>query len=171
MANTMTKIASITASGSTTQIAFTLIPQTYTDLVLKVSSRSAATTVSAILIVFNGDTSTFYSTTRLLGNGSTAASDRFTAQSYGSVYNNAQDISTYTSNVYAVSNYYILNYANTTSYKSYLIDGVSENGATTSYQNLLSGSWQKTSNIYQINVLDANGTNLTSSSEFTLYGI
>jgi hypothetical protein len=172
MANTMTKIATLIPSGSVTQVVFTSIPQIYTDLVLKVSARSAATTTSALLTVFNNDTSTTNSTTRLIGNGSTASSDRFTAQSYGSVYNNAMNISTYTANVYSNSEMYIPNYANTTNYKTYIIDGVSEsNIATGPNQNFLAGLWRNTSAITQINVLDANGTNLTSFSTFTLYGI
>jgi hypothetical protein len=172
MANTYTKIESITASGSVAQIAFNSIPQTFTDLVLRVSGRSAAASTSAIITAFNGNTSTINSNTRLIGGGSGGAnSDRFSAQSYGSVFNNAMNFTSYTASIHGNSEMYIPNYANASLFKTYLIDGVSENSGATANQNTLAGLWRSNSAITSINVLDANGTNLTSSSTFTLYGI
>jgi hypothetical protein len=171
MPNTLTKIAFVTATGSSSQIAFNSIPQTYTDLLIKVSSRSAAASVSALITAFNNDTSTINSTTRLIGSGTSATSDRFSGQNYGSIYNNGQNISTYTANVFASSEWYISNYTNTTTFKSYTIDGVSETNASAANQNFLSGLWRSTAAITAINILDANGANLTAGSSYTLYGI
>jgi len=171
MANTYTKIASVIPSGSTGNVTFSSIPQTYTDLVIVVSARSAAVSQSALLTVFNNDTTTINSTTRLLGNGSSATSDRFTAQNYGSVYNNAENFSTQTANVYAISEMYIPDYKNTTRHKNYIITGVQENGASLAGANFLAGLWRSNAAITQIAILDANGANYTNLSTFTLYGI
>jgi hypothetical protein len=171
MPNTMTKIAAITASGSANQVQFASIPQTYKDLVIKISTRSAATSVSALITAFNSDTTAINSSTRLIGSGTSASSDRFTSQNYGSVYNNGQNISTYTANIHASSEYYIPSYANTSTFKCYFVEGVSENNASAASINILSGVWRSTAAISTINILDANGANFTTTTTFTLYGI
>jgi hypothetical protein len=171
MPNTLTKIAFVISNGSASQIAFNAIPQTYTDLLIKASSRSAAVSISALITAFNADTSAINSTTRLIGSGTAISSDRFTAQNYGSVYNNGENISTFTASVFASSEWYIPNYANTTTFKNYTIDGVSETNASAANQNFLAGLWRSTAAITSISILDANGANLTAGSSFTLYGI
>ena len=72
MASTYTAIATQTASGSTTALTFSSIPQTYTDLVI-VCLLTAGNTGDAYLR-YNSDTGTNYSDTALRGNGSAASS-------------------------------------------------------------------------------------------------
>jgi hypothetical protein len=76
MANTYTLIASSTVSaGGVSSIDFTSIPSTYTDLCLKLSIRTAASSdYPAIVLRFNGSSSAVYSYKYLLGSGSAASS-------------------------------------------------------------------------------------------------
>ena len=72
MANpTMTLIASNTVgSGGVASVTFSSIPATYTDLILKSSSRDTTTSVSAqINIQFNGDTAANYERLRTIQAG------------------------------------------------------------------------------------------------------
>ena len=75
MPNTFTLIASSTVgSGGAASIDFTSIPSTFTDLVVKVSSRSSdASVVAGITVQFNSDTTSGnYTWKRLYGDGSSA---------------------------------------------------------------------------------------------------
>lgn len=159
-----------TASGSANTISFFNIPQTYTDLVLYISSRSGAATQSAILITLNSNNTSVYSSTRLLGTGSGVSTDRFSSQSYGSVYNNAQAHSSITSGIHGSSFYYFPNYSKSFN-KSFFVDGVQENFATAAQLNFLGSTALLQSPISSISVSDANGANFSNQSTFTLYGI
>jgi len=158
------------ASGSATTVTFNNIPQNYTDLHLYVGSRSGAASQSALLVTLNSNNTNMYSSTRLLGSGSGASSDRFTAQSYGSVYNNGHAHSTITANVHGSSFYYFPNYSKDY-FKSFFVDGIQENFATAAQLNFIACVGQSTAPITSISITDANGANFTSESIFTLYGI
>ena len=70
MANTHTLIQTITVgSGSTTEITFSSIPQTYTDLKFVLSLRDATGLNIDQGFRINGDGSSVYSWKRMLGNG------------------------------------------------------------------------------------------------------
>jgi hypothetical protein len=63
MANTFNLLASNTLSSSgASSVTFSSIPQTYNNLMLKISARST-TTAGAVTIAFNGSSSTFSGTT------------------------------------------------------------------------------------------------------------
>lgn len=166
----MQAIYSRTASGSANTITFSNIPQNYTDLVLYVSSRSTASTQSAILITLNGNNATIYSSTRFLGTGSASSTDRFTAQAYGSVYNNAQAHSSITSGIHGSSFYYFPNYSKSFN-KSFFVDGVQENFATAASLNFVGTTALTQAPITSMSISDANGANFSNQSTFTLYGI
>jgi hypothetical protein len=69
-------IATTTLGSSSASVTLSSIPSTYTDLLL-VCNLTANTAPLNMGIRFNSDTSSLYSGTALGGNGSTAASTRY----------------------------------------------------------------------------------------------
>jgi len=165
--STYTPIATVSPSGSTSTISFSSIPATYTDLVLVVYGRTtAAVTTQNCTIRFNGDYSTSYSWTQLNGNGSSATSNR--ASSTQSVIGDINGSST-TSGIFCAININIFNYANTTTYKSYLSRSATDlNGSGTTIETV--GLWRNTGAITLIELFPSSG-NWVSGSMATLYGI
>jgi hypothetical protein len=159
MAKTYEPIQRVTATGSSTSISFTSIPQTYTDLILIFSGFA---TTGNFYIRVNSDTSSIYSQTQLRGNGTVAGTSRETAQS--NVY-----IGDYISDpISAISNavMHFNNYANTTTHKTFLLRG--NNSAK--FTDVNAGLWRSTAAITGISV-HSSGANLDSTSVATLYGI
>ena len=159
MAKTYEPIQSVTATGSSTVISFTSIPQTYTDLVVIFTGFA---TTGNFYVRVNSDSSAVYSQTDIRGDGSVAGSSRETAQS--NVYIGdyiANPISTISN---AVMNFN--NYSNTTTFKSFLFRG--NNAAK--FTGLTAGLWRSTAAITGISV-HSSGANLDSTSVATLYGI
>ena len=167
MANTYTLIASQTLSGATASVTFSSIPATYTDLLLKFSIRSDATSGDS-RIEFNGSGGTAYTGKILYADGSTAASASHAGQAYLS-WGGLVNRSTTTSNTFANNEFYIPNYAGS-NYKSVSVDGVEENNATQSYSELSAGLWSNTAAITSIKLTPSSG-NYVQYSTFYLYGI
>jgi hypothetical protein len=163
MAVTYKKIASVTVgSGGAANMDFTSIPATYTDLVIKISARGNNATETSINVSFNGSTANF-SNRYVQGNGA-AASSAQAARLVGQVTG-----TNVTANTFANSETYIPNYAGSTN-KSFSTDTVTENNATTAYQNLSAGLWSNTAAINQITLTPASGAFIQYSTA-TLYGI
>lgn len=158
MPSTYEKIATASGTGSAGDITFTSIPGTYTDLVLV---ANIFTTVNANETMrVNGDTGNNYSTTSLYGTGTSALSSR------GS-NNNAMTFQSEvfsTSTVSALTVFNIMNYANTTTYKTVISRSNQANRATEAQVNL----WRNTAAITSITIA---GATFTTDAKFTLYGI
>ncbi len=168
MPNTFTLIASSTVgAGGASSIDFTSIPQTYTDLVLKLSLRNALSDVwDNADISFNGSTTT-YTNLQLRGNGSTTTSAKSTTQpavNYWHVVSNNATASTFGN-----AEIYIPNYTGSVN-KSVSIDSVTENNATSAADTLTAGLWGNTAAITSIK-LQGNGSNFVQYSTAYLYGI
>jgi hypothetical protein len=164
MPNTFELISSYAATGSVSSISFTSIPSTYTDLVLKVSARTTNLSDDAVVIKFNGSSST-YSMLRLDGNGSSASSDNNTTNIRG-VTNDAGK----TASTFGSWEIYIPNYAGSTN-KSASLDAVSENNATAASAQLVAGLWSTTSAITQIDLTSFNSASFVQYSTAYLYGV
>jgi hypothetical protein len=165
MANTYTLIASSTVgSGGAADITFSSIAATYTDLVILLSARTTSGTADATRMVFNGSTSSY--TARLLeGNGATVSSAQPSPAYFIGTYNpSGATASTFSSHFV-----YVPNYAGSTN-KSFSVDSVTENNATTAYANLTAGLWSNSAAITSIKIDLAQG-NLAQYSTATLYGI
>lgn len=147
-------------AGGSANITFSSIPQTFTDLVLLLSTRS--TSGSDLTMTFNAN-GTGYSRRILLGDGSIAysvsASNNFFALNGNSAY---------TASVFAHTCITIPNYTGNTN-KTLLSDSVNENNATTAIQALYSGIWANTAAITSIE-LGAGAGNFAQYSTATLYG-
>lgn len=171
MANTYELISSSTVgSGGTATITFSSIPQTYTDLLIKISGRSnRGATFSDIRISFNGSpTGTSYSDRDLEGSGSSASSQNTSSTDSIHIYQ-AIPGSSATNNVFGNCDIYIPNYSSS-NYKSTSIDSVMENDSSISYMALTAGLWSNTSAITSIVLTDPFST-FTQYSTAYLYGI
>ena len=156
----MKRIESKTLGTAAASIEFTSIPQTYTDLLVKISGRTSVG-AAAMLISFNGSTANF-SASVLLGTGASVAS-----------YTNPREIGTLdgggiTANTFINAETYIPNYTGATN-KSYSSDSVSEQNATTAYQEIIAGLWSDTAAITSLAI--SGSSNLEAGSTASLYGV
>ena len=167
MAVTYEPLATTTLTSGQTSVTFSSISGSYTDLVL-VCSGYASTNGYSPRLQFNNDTSTNYSHTNVGGNGTSASSDRRSNQTFAFIGwlaawdNSSSNIS---NNIV-----HIMNYSNTTTYKTILSR---DNVASAAYPGTeaLVAMWRSTSAITSIKLLlDASAT-FQSGSTFTLYGI
>lgn len=167
--NTFTLIASSTVgAGGASSIDFTSIPATYTDLVLKISTRDTeASPSNGGIIQFNNETATTnYSSRWLYGTGSIAGS--LTRSSNQSFYESNSANST--ASIFANIEVYIPNYRSS-AVKSLSNDSVTENNATSVGLILTAGLWNNTAAITSITLKPSSGLNFVQHSTAYLYGI
>ena len=164
-------IATTTLGSAQSSFTFSSISGSFTDLRIIIQARSTAAGNGreSFRIRLNGDTGSNYSATYILGNGSAASSSRSSSQTYAlAMFQESNSSST----KYGMNTLDIMNYSNTTTYKT---------GLTRSSYNLLGSTedssaahvflWRSTSAITSIEFsTDASG-GLSSGSTFTLYGI
>lgn len=165
MANTFELIASSTVGVlGASNISFTSIPSTYTDLILYTSVRSLVAGYGTDMnITINGSTSSF-SSRRIFGYNGSVYSD--TQTNVSGVVNGA----TSTSSTFASNYLYFPNYAGSNN-KSYMIDGVIENNSSIALLELSANLWSNTAAINSITVADATGASLVQYSSAYLYGV
>lgn len=159
MAITYTPIATYTTSGSSSSYTFSPIPSTYTDLVMVSSVQLDAGGGYAMGMRFNSDAGTNYSFTYMLGTGSVAASSRGSNQTYA-IYGNG-------GTAWGNSVVNIMNYANSTTYKTCIARNNNTADSTQAYVNL----WRSSAPITSITIMTQSGANFVSGTTFTLYGI
>ena len=164
---TMTLIETKTLGTDAAGLAFTSIPQTYTDLMILFSVRTTRTSQIADLVALkiNGAT-TNQAERELFGAGSgSASSSAATGAIY--VYSNGP---TSTSNTFSNSSIYFPNYTGATN-KRVSIDSVFETNATTAYQAIISGLWSSTAAITSLEFYSYYSANLVTGTTASLYGI
>jgi hypothetical protein len=148
------------SNGTTGTVTFSTIPSTYTDLILIINGGCDG---GGLRMRFNSDTGSNFSTTTMYGNGSSAASSRFSNQTYIDI---AGVIGGNTANTNTIVQ--IQNYANTTTNKTALTrcnTASSEVMATV-------GLWRSTSAITTVAIQAVNGNGyFTNGSTLNLYGI
>jgi hypothetical protein len=165
MPNTFELIASSTVgSGGASDITFSSIASTWTDLVVKGSLRgSRSDFYDSLDVEFNGSAG---SSRYLYGIGSSGSqgsgtfATRIRVQLTGA---------TATSNTFANFEMYVPNYTSS-NYKSTSIDAVGENNATDSYANLSAGLWSSSSAITSIKLYFPSFNILQHSTAY-LYGV
>jgi hypothetical protein len=152
--STMTPIATQTLTAAAS-ITFSSIPQNYTDLILVINGQSANGSAGYIATTFNGDSTALYSTTRFLSD----SVNRYSGQTFtiaGTMWG-SQGIVTHQ----------IQNYANTTTFKTFLTrdnNAANRTGATVSL-------YRSTNAITSVGLACTDGGGFASGSTFTLYGI
>lgn len=163
--STYTPIATTTLGSNQNTVTFSSISGSYTDLVL-ICQWIQSSTEDLILRLGNGsaDAATNYSVTSLGGTGSAAASYRSTNAS-------VMDLTPYangTSTDYAATIISLMNYANTTTYKTAIARSNRASGGV----DATVGLWRSTSAINIIQVRCGTGSaTFNTGSTFTLYGI
>jgi hypothetical protein len=163
MANTFELIASSTAgSGGTASFDFTSIPSTYTDLVVKLSARSNRADTDDLVVVQPNGSSSSLTYRGLTGNGAAASS--------GTVNRFYVVGDTFTANTFSNFEMYLPNY-NSANYKSWSLDTVTENNATTAYMGMNAGLWSNTAAITSITLSLTYGTAFKEFSTAYLYGV
>jgi DNA-binding GntR family transcriptional regulator len=160
--------AVVVGSGGAATIDFTSIPNTYTDLVLKWSIRSASASWANLSIKLNNSTSTY--TMRYLQGSGSAASSYSATTNPDNLFNGYNPGTTQTSSTFSNGELYLPNYAGS-AYKSYSADNVAETNASTAYMHLVADLWSSTSAVNQITIYDTNGANLAQYSSAYLYGV
>lgn len=170
MANTYTLIASNTLSSSAASVTFSSIPNTYTDLVLKISSRAANTGTSAnftLAVSMNGNSTNNHSYTVLRATGSTVNS--FAGSSVTNI-NGVQSATAATANTFGSAEFYLPNYNSSTN-KSVSFYSVAEDNTTSAAIRATAGLYNNTSAITSLVVWSQSGYDLDAGSSFFLYGI
>lgn len=165
MPNTYDLISSTTIVTPVSVVKFMAIPQTYTDLVLKISARNSGT--SRALNTYFQPYAFSVGRTTLLGNGSAASSDR-DQDDAGIFLDNGITGSAETSNTFNNVEYYIPNYAVSGKHQISTF-AVTENNGTTAYITVNASCDINSTTYAQI---DLNpGNNYVAGSSFYLYGI
>jgi hypothetical protein len=161
MPKTYEPIATQTLGSTAASVTFSSIPSTYTDLVLICNGTASSNT--GLTMRFNGDTSTNYSMTVVEGSGSAAVSERQTSVSQARfVWNSLWN--TTTPGVVILN---IMNYANTTTFKTVLWRSSTASNYVEAGVNL----WRKTPEAINSFVIETSGPSIAAGSTFTLYGI
>ena len=157
--NTYTAIATNTLGSAAASVTFSSISGSYTDLVFAIAPLGAG---EELVAQFNGDTGTNYSRTTLWGNGTTAGSVQNSAQTYAILNYYAAVGSTQATQIWNV-----MNYANTTTYKTILGRASKADGGVDATVAL----WRSTAAITSVVFKQKNGGNFSIGSTFSLYGI
>ena len=157
--STMTPIATNTLTTGANTVTFSSISQNYTDLVCVISDCKVTSDTDGVGVYYNGSTASNYSYTYLdRGPGSATYSNQGGAANYSTW---AATSST-TPGVVIIN---IMNYSNTTTYKTSL----SRNGVRTTeaFVNL----WRSTAAISSITFFCQGASNYLTGTIFTIYGI
>lgn len=160
----MQLISTVTVgSGGITDINLTSIPQTYTDLLVQMNLRSTdAGANNATFFMLNGAFSNHYYRD-LIGDGAAVTSTN------GSNVSSARFAipgTTVTANTFGSVQAYLPNYSGS-SKKSFSLDAVVENNATSSWQQILAGLWDSTSAVTSILLIGK----FAQHSTISIYGI
>jgi hypothetical protein len=156
--NTYTPLATITLTGTDSNITFASIPNTYRDLILVCNY----VTYGYTQIRFNSDSSSIYSTVTMYGNGSNTGSNTYTA-AHIDTSNNVGDPDG--SNVNLILQ--VMDYAQTDKHKSTLLRV--NQGGTGGYAHAQANRYATTTAISSINVIQTGYFGIGST--FSLYGV
>lgn len=161
MPKTYDPIQSTTLTTAASDVTFSSIPSTFTDLIIVLRAIQTTGATSGTM-QFNGDTGNNYSNTFIEGNGSAASSNRNTDTPFSFLFynNNAA------TDGLSVSISHIMNYSNTTTNKP----NITRFGNSGTLVGAYVSTWRNTSAINSIRIV-SGGQNFQSGSTFTLYGI
>lgn len=162
---TYVPIATQTLGTAAATVTFSSIPGTYTDLVLVINARGTTVATSTSVYCTTNVTGTNYSSTWLVGNGSTAASSRYTtlAQCYLGYISAASN----PTGSFGTITAHFMNYSNTTTNKTIISRGNVVEAEVDAYVSLI----RSMSALTSITLVEGGGNNFLAGSSFTLYGI
>ena len=159
-----------TVSGSTSDIAFTNIPQSYQDLMFVINARGTYNAANVLIQAYlNGNYSTSnYSNTYLRGDGASASSGRATNGAGAGL--GILPAATSTSGIFGSIVGHILNYSNTSTYKTIISRAAGDangSGTTEMYTNLV----RSTSAITSLNIATFGVGNFATGTTIELFGV
>jgi hypothetical protein len=165
MPNNYVLLERIELNASAASVTFANIPQTgYTDLKIVISGRISATANPDFLeMSVNGSLANFTSR-RIQGNGASASSSSF-SNSYAVI-----ETDNFTANTFGSIEIYCPNYTSSNA-KSFSVDAVTENNATTSYAEMWAWLWNQTAAITSLGFARTGGQTFVANSTFSLYGL
>jgi hypothetical protein len=158
-------IATTSPTTNPTEITFSSIPATYTDLVLVVTAK-ASPDGGDIYIIVNNDTGSNYSWTNIWGNGSSTGSANGSNIAFGLLVDYYGTVGT-NNNHLLIANFN--NYANTTTYKTCLARSNNAAGGVDSTISM----WRSTAaiNSLRLGIGSARTDTFSTGTVATLYGI
>jgi len=161
----MKLIKTVIASGSSSVLEFTSIPQTYTDLVVKISLRQSSNNGNPYTpITFALNSSATNKTSRyILGEGGGVSSPNYTEFYVWTPSSLA------TADTFSNIKLYLPNYTGSTN-KSISVDSVSENNATANMVALGAALWSNTAAVTGVSFTALAG-NFVTGSTASLYGV
>jgi len=156
-------IQTTTLTSSQDFVTLLNIPQSFTDLYIVISARTALSSPiqQTVFAWFNNGSNLTHRI--LFGTGSTASSGASTDLIWFAPTAAA------TANTFGNTTFYVPNYTSSSN-KSVSIDSVIENNATASYQAIVAGLWSNTAAITQFNIYSA-GQNFVAGTTVSIYGI
>ena len=158
-------------AGGASDITFSSIPSTYTDLLLKISMRTNQVgNYEQIALQFNGSTASNYSARLLYGLGTGSGGSASSGTTTKIQYAGYATTSGASANTFSNVEIYIPNYTGSTA-KSVSADGVTEKNATDAIASLTAGLWSLTNAITSIKIFGNSAGTLQQYSTATLYGI
>lgn len=165
MALTYKLIEGKTLGSVVASITFSSIPQTYTDLLVRVSARSNSgpNTHDNFLIYFNGTQS---NRTNRIVYGINGGTGSYSSTDYFGAFNGPAS----TSNTFGNADFYIPNYTGS-NYKSISADIVSENNTSNGQDYLGAGLWSDTAAITSLTIGNYNASDFAVNTTAYLYGI
>lgn len=166
MPDTYTLLEKVTVGAAgASSITFTNIPQTYTDLVVKISARTDNSISSWLVVAPNGSTSNL-TNIRFEGYGPSGTGSGTLSTGFQG-YLPAAD---YTANTFGTMDIYIPNYTSANQ-KSMSTDNAPENNSSSEwYVNMTALRWANTSAITSL-AFNSQAGNLVQHSTFYLYGV
>jgi hypothetical protein len=167
--STYTPIATTTLASATNPITFSSIPQTYTDLVIVVYGRgTGSNSLDNTLSYINANTGTNnYSSTWLYADGSSVATGRNSNAVYSQfgVHPGANAAA----NVFGNEIFHILNYSNTTTFKTVMSRSAADlNGSGQTW--FTASLWRQTAAINRVDLYTSAGS-WAVGTQFSIYGI
>jgi hypothetical protein len=168
----MTKIGTYTVgAGTDSSVSFTNIPQTYTDLIVKVSGHLTGTGFGAatIKLIFNSSTSGYSWRSVLTDSAGGSYSQKGDSVAFIEAGILPASQSSPTVNVFGIADMLISNYSSNNS-KAVSIDYAQESGGVDNYIGFVSGIWSNTAPVTSLTITP-NSSNFSQYSTFTLYGV
>jgi len=172
MATTYTLISSNVLASSAASVTFSAIPATYTDLVLRASTRISDTGRSFIKVTFNSDTATNYSDTVLQFNSFAGGVESIRDTSNNYLSRTYTDNATNTANTFASWEFYIPSYTASQNKPVSTVFAREQNATNTDVDyGVTAQLWRNTAAITSIQITNFSTTTFDTGSSFYLYGI
>jgi hypothetical protein len=167
---TYTLIDSEILASSAASVTFSAIPATFTDLVVRASTRPATGggSFDTLSMRFNGSSAADYSVTYLITNDNVVESGR--SSSASRTFIRFGEGNGTTANTFGSLEIYIPSYTASQN-KPFSSVAVSENNATARYMGINAGLFRDNTAISSILIYSENGLDFASTSSFYLYGI